>query len=333
MIRLRTLETPFKSKLNTKDNTAYLTNGHDEVDRGIVDSGHESMNSTSTTVDDEVVEKPATVKVVGELLKKDVQSVPRTDSVPFIEPMLNEIDLSSLIIAKDLVIGGSPFVKSDPKSLKKKPTTTATTPVPEAARKKRVQRAAEDSKQKAVGTPSSAKANASPAQAVEKSRPKEAKPSSLVRQAPVTRCSSKDSINGGIVNGTDKTKKKLSPKLSLDSRAKDVKKDSGGVKVQTKKPKSGLPSPGLKSRTPSTCNGKAGPSAESTKETYKKFYECALNRKHSAQWAENSFYKDLDEMFADHVVDSGACGPKMNGIGVDQVNECLYSHFTSRTSV
>lgn len=325
-MKVRAIET-FKNKLDSKENNRYINSSivntiqqpgvQDEPDRIVnsdVDSGRESASSTMLLMEDEVLDQrncspsplPSTVKVVGELLKKDVKCPQPTDSLNFDESLLNEINLSSLIIAKDLVIGGPPFTSTNQK-LKKKP-------MPDVARKKRVQRVAEhiENKQKVMGAlpPTKLSILASP---VDRGKPKEVKP--LVRRSSVVRSNSKDSVNG-IAPSIDK-KKKLSPKLSLDSKAKDIKKET---KAELKK----IPKMSSVTTVRNRINtGKPNRNTEDSKKAntaFKKSYELAVNRKENVGCGSTSLYKDLDEVFTSNVTDSSVTTALGSSRHTEQVN-------------
>lgn len=326
-MKVRAIEI-FKNKLDSKENNRYINSSivnriqlqpgvQDEPDRIVnsdVDSGRESASSTMLLIEDAVLDQrncspsplPSTVKVVGELLKKDVKCPQPTDSLNFDEPLLNEINLSSLIIAKDLVIGGTPFTSTNQK-LKKKP-------MPDIARKKRVQRVAEhiENKQKVVGAmpPTKLSILASP---VDRGKPKEMKP--LVRRSSVVRSNSKDSVNG-IAPSADK-KKKLSPKLSLDSKAKDIKKET---KAELKK----IPKMSSITTVRNRINaGKPNRNIEDSKEAniaFKKSYELAVNRKENVDCRSTALYKDLDEVFTSNITDTSITTTLGSSWHTEQVN-------------
>lgn len=286
MLKVQTTET-FKNKLSTGN--GYLASDivkHDEPDHAIgsdVESGRNSLTSTNTFIVENKIRSQsqypsAKVKVVGELLKKDVKCAEVANSTPFIEPILNGIDLSSLIIAKDMVIGGPPFSKIDSKC--KKSTV-------DPNRKKRIQRVAEhiDAKQKMAGL-----SITKPSSIGEKTKPKEIK--SVVRRPTVVRSNSKDSVNTFNSIVPDKTKKKLAPKLSLDSKTKEVKKDSkANGKLELRKPLNPSPasSPKFKNSDRKFSNVKHT--------TYQECYNTAMNRKCNSDWLDNSCYKDFSKLF------------------------------------
>ncbi len=289
MLGLRAAE-PFKPELHSKG--AYLTDeilvvGHDEPDRGVgsdVDSGRESLSSTGGGVfcadEKDHVQPPSKVKVVGELLKKDVKSVQATNAVsPYVQPMVNGIDLSSLIIAKDIIIGGSPFSKTEPKPKK------ASSP---DERKRRPV----DAKSKAAATGKSA---ATPAANVEKPKSKETKLPLLRKQA-VVRSSSKDSVCGlpaptSPLGGSERLKSKLSPKLSLDSKTKDAKREAKtNGRSDAKKLTRSSPVSSLRVKN-SDCRTNRGSAT-----TYRQCHESAVNRK--CNGLQNSYFKSLSEVFS-----------------------------------
>lgn len=317
MLKLRTPENVFKttpSPAKPYVAPSEIPNGrYDEPDRAIgvgqkrngdvntnkscgsdVDSGRESLSSTNAFLMEEDTmpeqhDQPK-VKVVGELLKKDVKA---TDpSAALDTPSLNGgIDLSSLIIAKEIIIGGSAFTpKTDPKlSSKKKPSPN------DAVRKKRLE---PETKLKSPLV-------------IKRTPPVEKSPSipkdvakSVPKKTPISRSNSKDSINTSITtNSVDKfaAKKKLTPKFSLDSKTKEIKKPEvvrNSIKTDTDRKKSSKPVPSSSLKTKLNLNksrAKNDISVESLATYSYEFYNEAMQKKCNAD--ENSIYKDFSSVF------------------------------------
>lgn len=199
-----------------------------------VDSGRESMSSNNAAALLEQDQQPK-VKVVGELLKKDVQTSNDPNPIAPLEPILNGgIDLSSLIIAKDIVIGSPTFgtgVKSDAARMvpKKKPVPADSM----GMRKKRIQRVSEhvETKQKVVSLLN--KKNVTTSNEEKPTATISTEPAKTIvanKKLPMLRSNSKDSVNGVVTQTMatststmtgDKSKKKLIAKLSLDSKTKE----------------------------------------------------------------------------------------------------------------
>ncbi|XP_065201687.1 unconventional myosin-XVIIIa isoform X3 [Planococcus citri] len=335
MLKFRTPENVFKSTPMSAKSFAMspeiTTNGggYDETDRAVVvvgqngdvsksngsdvDSGRESLSSTNAfLMEDDTMHDPPKVKVVGELLKKDVKtgSDPATVSVesPSATALNGGIDLSSLIIAKEIIIGSSPFTpKTDPKLCpKKKPTPN------DAVRKKRLNEHI-DNKQKLTGV--LIKRNIP----VEKSPPSIPKDATVInktvaKKSPITRSHSKDSMSSSPTPATtlagDKfaAKKKLMPKFSLDSKTKEFKKPDPVrnpiTKTDSDRKKSSKPVPPMSSlKTKSNLNGKSttrarnDASLESITTYSYELYNESMQKRSNADFTENSFYKDLSSVF------------------------------------
>lgn len=271
-----------------------------------VDSGRESLSSTNAflmeddTTPGKADDEQPKVKVVGELLKKDVKSCDVPPAPIDGQVLKGCLDLRELIIAQDIVIGSPPFdQKSDSKSyLKKKPV------VSDGVRKKRIQRVAEhvDTKQKVVNVLTKKSAP------VEKTPPPVAKDSKIVKKFPISRSNSKDSVSG-VVTPNDKSKKKLVPKLSLDSKTKEIKKVDlirNTVKNDDRKKLSKpvpLSSPKVRTNINGRINRTKGDnqSSDVNPAAYYEFYNAAIHRKCNADAAENSFYKDISQVFTPNV--------------------------------
>lgn len=252
----------------------------DEPDHAVsvAEGARESLPSSGAAFESGGGNAVAKVKVVGELLKKDARRSASASSkvaaavdavAPFAESTFGVVDLSSLIVAEDLVIGGSSFAKPRVGGTPKR------TPLVDGlaeARKKRVQQRPPEQLAAVSGK---AAGNGAASVAPEKNKGRDAT-KSLVRRTPIARA-----VNGGIVGesvagggrsgggGDDKSCKKLAPAVKLGSDAKNGEprkeaKTSGpvGANVKSKRiddsrrPKSGVH--GKNRSPPSRCSDVKG---------------------------------------------------------------------------
>jgi len=205
----------------------------DEPDHAVsaAEGAREPLPSSGAAFESGGSNAVAKVKVVGELLKKDARrsasASPKVAAVavdavaPFAESTFGVVDLSSLIVAEDLVIGGSSFAKSRVGGTPKR------TPLVDGlavARKKRVQQRPPEQLAAVSGK---AAGNGAASAAPEKHKGRDAT-KSLVRRTPIARAVNGASVGESVAGGgrsggggDDKSCKKLALAVKLGSDAKN----------------------------------------------------------------------------------------------------------------